>query len=92
MVVLNHTTNIQTRLVTVHAIKLYLGKLNMLVVKISECLSVEVTYWNGCGLVRVAGNPLKGKQKFYNTFALGLIWGEQAASERGHSYLKIALC
>lgn len=46
----------------------------MLVVKISECLSIEVTNLDGCGLVRVAGSLLKGKQKFYNTtFALGLI-------------------
>lgn len=54
----------KSRLVTVHAIKLYLEKLNMLVVNISECLSIEVTYLDGCRLVRVAGSPLKGKQKF----------------------------
>lgn len=34
----------------------------MLVVKISEYLSIEVTYLAGCGLVRVSGSLLKGKQ------------------------------
>lgn len=85
------STYLPSGVVTVHALKLYLGELDMLVVKISEGLSLGVIYVDGY-FVGVAANLLKGEKNFCNTkSATGLFSRGQAAGERKQSYLKIPL-
>lgn len=85
------STYLLSGVVTVHALKLYLGELDMLVVKISEGLSIGVIYADGY-FVGVAANLPKGEKNFYNTKpATGLFSRGQAGGERKQSYLKIPL-
>lgn len=85
------STYLPSGVVTVHALKLYLGELDMLVVKTPEGLSLGVIYVDGY-FVGVAANLLKGEKNFCNTkSATGLFSRGQAAGERKQSYLKIPL-
>lgn len=86
------STYLLSGVVTVHALKLYLGELDMLVVKISEGLSIGVIYADGDFLRSNSDNLPKGEKNFYNTKpATGLFSRGQAGGERKQSYLKIPL-